>query len=234
MGRSAGPLAAEARASPQGRPRGAPAGDRAVSPRSARRASAAVSSPHAERRAPTALVPGAASAPTTAPGTAPRPRPRAPLAASAPRRAVLLALGALAGCGFAPALAPGGRGRFAVEAPDTRAGFVLRGRLLDRLGTPGADAPYRLAFELAIDPEVAAVDPAQVTTRVRLEGAATFALTQTETGRVVLRGSASSFASYDTTGTTVSLAASARDAETRLAVILADRIAARLLAADLP
>ena len=154
--------------------------------------------------------------------------------ASIPRRAVLAALGALAGCGFTPALAPGGQGRFIVEAPATRAGFVLRGQLLDRLGTPGAGAPYRLAVELAVDPGVAAVDPAQVTTRVRLEGAATFVVTEAATERVILRGSASSFASYDATGTTVSLAASARDAEARLATILADRIAARLLAADLP
>lgn len=151
-----------------------------------------------------------------------------------PRRALLLSLGALAGCGFTPALAPGGRGRFAVEAPATRAGFLLRGRLLDRLGAPAADAPHRLAVDVAIEPEVAAVDPAQVTTRVRLEGAASFTLTEAGAGRVVLRGTASSFASYDATGTTVSLAAAARDAEERLATILADRIAARLLAADLP
>ena len=150
------------------------------------------------------------------------------------RRALLGALGALAGCGFAPALAPGSRRRIAVEAPATRAGFALGRRLEDRLGAAGERAPYALAVALEIDPEVAAVDPAQVTTRVRLEGAASYALAEAATGREILRGTASAFASYDATGTTVALGASARDAEDRLATILADRIAARILAADLP
>ena len=69
---------------------------------------------------------------------------------------------------------------------------------------------------------------------MRLEAAATFTVTEAAAERVVLRGSASSFASYDATGTTVSLSAAARDAEARLATILADRIASRLLAAGLP
>ena len=122
----------------------------------------------------------------------------------------------------------------AVEAPDTRLGFALRGRLLDRLGDPGGRPPYRLVVDLAAEPEVAAVDPAQVTTRLRLEGAARYALSEAATGRERLGGAASAFASYDATGTSVSLGASARDAEERLAAILADRIAARILAADLP
>ena len=163
---------------------------------------------------------------------APHP-PEVPPLAVFSRRAALAALAALAGCGFAPALAPGWRGRVAVEAPDTRAGFALRGRLLDRLGAPGGDAPYRLRVALAVEPEVAAVDPAQITTRLRLEGAARYVLREAATGRERLAGTARAFAAYDATGTSVSLGASARDAEERLATILADRITARLLAAGL-
>lgn len=164
-----------------------------------------------------------------------RPREGAP---GLPRRAVLLGAGAawvLAGCGFSPALSPGGggRGRVAVEAPPTREGFALRRRLEDRLGTAGEAAPYRLAVAIDLDPEAAVVDPAQVTTRVRLEGAASYALTEAATGRERLRGAAEAFTAYDATGTTVALDASARDAEDRLMAILADRIAARLLAAGL-
>ena len=146
----------------------------------------------------------------------------------------MLGLLALGGCGFTPALRPGGRGRFAFAAPPTRAGVVLTRRLEDRLGTPGPRAPYALAVALEVDPEVAAVDPAQVTTRVRLEADAAYVATEAATGRELARGTASSFASYDTTGTTVAEGAAARDAEDRLLAILADRIAARLLAADLP
>lgn len=146
----------------------------------------------------------------------------------------MLGLLALGGCGFAPALRPGGRGRFALSAPSTRTGTTLIRRLEDRLGTPGPRAPYALAVELEIEPEAAAVSPAQVTTRVRLEADAGYAVTDAATGRVLARGTASAFASYDASGTTVAEGAAARDAEDRLMAILADRIAARLLAADLP
>lgn len=150
------------------------------------------------------------------------------------RRAVLAALLLLGGCGFVPALRPGARGRIAVEAPATRAGFVLGRRLEDRLGVAGDRAPYRLRVSLALEAEAAAVSLAQVTTRVRLEGVAGYALVETATGAERLRGTAEAFASYDATGTTVALDASARDAEERLVTILADRIAARILAAERP
>jgi LPS-assembly lipoprotein len=150
------------------------------------------------------------------------------------RRTALLGLLALGGCGFSPALAPGGRGRFAVSAPATRLGVTLGRRLEDRLGRPDAGAPYALAVEVEAGPEPAAISPAQVTTRIRLEARAAFMVTEAATGRVAARGTAQGFTSYDATGTTVAEVAAARDAEDRLAVVLADRIAARLLAADLP
>lgn len=189
-----------------------------------------MSSPEAAR--------GARPGPWLARPDGPAPRPtgaRAP-AGRPPRRAVLaglLLLGGLGGCGFAPALRPGARGRVAVEAPATRAGVVLARRLEDRLGAPAPRAPWRLVVALAVEPEAAAVSDAQVVTRVRLEGVAEYAVAEAATGAERLRGRAEAFASYDATGTTVALDASARDAEDRLVAILADRIAARLLAAGL-
>lgn len=150
------------------------------------------------------------------------------------RRAALLGLVALGGCGFSPAMGPGGRGRFAVSTPATRIGVTLGRRLEDRLGRPADRAPYAVAVELQAEPEAAAISPAQVTTRVRIEADASYVVTEAATGRAVLRGTASAFASFDTTGTTVAEVAAARDTEDRLAAILADRIAARLLAAGLP
>ena len=172
-----------------------------------------------------------ASAIAAAPGVGAVGRPRSPGHA---RRSLLLGLLALGGCGFAPALRPGGRGRIALRAPDTRAGFALRQRLEERLGPAGPAAPYRLETTVEIASEIAATDSDRVTTRVRLEGAAAYALAERATGRERLRGEATAFASYDATGTTVALDAAARDAQDRLAAVLADRIAARVLAADLP
>ena len=150
------------------------------------------------------------------------------------RRAAVLGLLALGGCGFTPALQPGDRGRFALAVPDTRPGFTLRQRLEERLGPAGTGAPYRIEATVALDPEVSATDDERVTTRVRLEGRADYAIVEATTGRERARGDAIAFAAYDATGTTVALDAAARDAEDRLLAILADRIAARVLAADLP
>lgn len=148
------------------------------------------------------------------------------------RRALLAAPLALAACGFRPALAPGSLGRVAFVAPPTRAGVVLVRRLQERLGPAGPDAPYRLDVDLDAETVIAAVDPNQVTTRVRLDGAAAFAL-RDASGAVLLRDQAQAFAAFDATGTVVSLDASGRDAEARLARLLADRIADRVLAAGL-
>ena len=150
------------------------------------------------------------------------------------RRAALAGLAALAGCGFSPALAPGGaagrlRGQVALETPDTVPGFALRRQLADRLGE-GA-GPYRLTVALATATEPATIDLAGRTTRVNLVGDAVWTLARE--GVVIAQDTASSFTSYSATGTTVATQAASDDAEARLSVLLADRIVADLLLLDL-
>ncbi|QQA43078.1 LPS assembly lipoprotein LptE [Pelagovum pacificum] len=153
------------------------------------------------------------------------------------RRGALL--GALAGltlgaCGFSPVYGPGGsaealRGRVSVEAPATTEGFILRQRLIERLGTADAQA-YHLSVDLEIEDSAVSVTEEQVTTRNNLPGAASFTLIDVATGALVLQGSVDTFTSYSTTTTGASTLAAAENARERLAVSLADLLVTRLFA----
>lgn len=154
----------------------------------------------------------------------------------APSRTLLLGVLALAGCGFTPAYGPQGsagalRGAVAVEASATIPGYLLRERLLDRLG-----APVSPRYELEVAPEElieqAAISPEGAVTRYRLVGSAAYSLTELATGTEVTSGTVDSFAGYSATLGTVASASAEDDARERLATALADLIVTRLLAAS--
>lgn len=153
------------------------------------------------------------------------------------RRAVLAAVGAvagLAGCGFRPAYGPGGvaddlRGQIAVDAPDSRLGFVLVERLEARLGP--AEAPrYRLSYRIDTDDLALGITRRQEITRYNLTGTLDFQLRDIPSGDVVESGRVTAFAAYSATASTVATQASERDAYRRLMVMLADRLVTRLIA----
>lgn len=152
------------------------------------------------------------------------------------RRAAVLGLVALGGCGFVPVYGTDGgstvlRSRVAFQVPATVAGFRLRSRLENRLGATGT-AAYTLAVTLDIDQDSVAISEDGNITRFTLPGSANYAL-RDQTGRAVAQGRVNSFTSFSATGTTIATEAAAEDAEARLAVILADLIVTRLLAAPL-
>ncbi len=148
------------------------------------------------------------------------------------RRAALLASLLLAACGFAPAYAPGAagerlRGRVAVEAPDTPDGFRLRAALEERLGTPGSGAAV-LTVALDVARVASGLLPDGGSARDRFQGRATWRLVG-PSGAALAEGVAEGFSGFTTAGPAVSVRAAEADARERLVVLLADRIAARLL-----
>ncbi|MAN97506.1 LPS assembly lipoprotein LptE [uncultured Roseovarius sp.] len=155
------------------------------------------------------------------------------------RRFLLLsALALVAGCGFAPAYAPGGAGsalmgRVAVEAPDTRATYLLTQEIETRLGRP-ANPRYALIPVVTLNTQAMAINRNNVASRFNLLGTVAYSLRDLETGVIVTSGDVTSFTGYSATGTTVAVQAAERDAEARLMAILADQLLIRLLAADLP
>ncbi|TJZ80758.1 LPS assembly lipoprotein LptE [Paracoccus hibiscisoli] len=153
------------------------------------------------------------------------------------RRAVLLgllAVSGLAACGLSPVYGPGGGGgrlfgKVRPRDPDTPLDFVFNRRLAERLGPEDA-AVYDLDYQINAGVVAQAITPDEVTTRYSLNGTADFALTGPG-GAVITQGRVSSFTSYSTTGTTISTLAAEGDARERLALMLADQVVTRLLAA---
>lgn len=150
------------------------------------------------------------------------------------RRAALLGLAALAGCGLTPVYGPQGggtalRGAIAFASPVTVADYQLRTRLIERLGDT-EQARYVLTVALTETPTAATITLDGDTTRFNLVGTAVWSLADTS-GAVVADGDEETFVSYSATGSTVATQSAESDASERLTVALADLIVSRLLLA---
>jgi LPS-assembly lipoprotein len=153
------------------------------------------------------------------------------------RRGLLLALAALpvAACGFAPAYGPGGagqalRGQVRAADPVTSSDFDFVAGLETRLGRP-TNARYDLAYQITTSERGAARVAGLGETRITLFGTISYRLTDTSTGAVVTEGNLRDFTNYSTTDTQLATLRAQEDAQARLMRILADQVAARLLAA---
>ena len=119
-----------------------------------------------------------------------------------------------------------------VEAPATVPGYLLRGQLIDRLGS--ARTPrYDLVLDTTEEIEQAAISADGAVFRYRLLGRAAYELRPVTGGAPLAEGAVEEFASYSATLGTVASEAAERDARERLAVLLADQIVTRLLVAPL-
>ena len=150
------------------------------------------------------------------------------------RRAALLGLLALAGCGLTPVYGPGGGGgklfgKVRPRDPQTYQDFAFNRRLGERLGGEGSD--YDLDYRITVGVVAQAITTDEVTNRYSLNGTADYALTD-RAGRVLAQGRVSNFSSYSTTGTTIATLSAEGDARNRLAGMLADQVVTRLLAAS--
>jgi LPS-assembly lipoprotein len=142
------------------------------------------------------------------------------------------ALMGLAGCGFSPAYGPGGaaeglRDAVTVTAGETVLDYRLRVAIEERFGTGSA---YALEVVTRSDEVQAAVTPEGTISRFNVTGEADWVL-RDAAGVELARGTVRGFTSYLTTGSTVATQAAQRDAEARLAVVLAEQIVARLVIA---
>jgi LPS-assembly lipoprotein len=149
------------------------------------------------------------------------------------RRALLLAL-PLAACGFSPVYGPGGaaiglRGAVLAADPDTDITFAFVQRIEERFGAPTTPR-LALSYTLVTVEEALGIDGSDNITRFNIEGRLAWAVSPIGSDAVTLTGEEIAFTAYSASGSTISTLESERDAERRLAVILADRVVARLLA----
>lgn len=150
------------------------------------------------------------------------------------RRAALLGLVGVAGCGFAPVYGSGGtasalRNTVRVTAPRSVDGFRFGQALEGQLGRATSPS-YDLTVTLDIGSAPVAIASDNSATRITLPGKATYVLTGPD-GAAVATGSVDAFTGYSATGSTVATRAAETDARERLVVILADMIVTRLIAA---
>lgn len=163
---------------------------------------------------------------------------------SDPRRLVAAAALLLAGCGFEPLYAPSGpaaalTGTVDVGVIQGTPGFSMRERLVDRLG-PAEAARWRLDVDLSFEKRGVAITEKDVTSRFDVTGIAIWSLTPLGTDAPGLQGEERATTGYSAptsdTSSAYAILSAQRDAEERLAVLLADRIARRvaLAAGDAP
>ena len=141
----------------------------------------------------------------------------------------------LSGCGLRPLYGGGGAGtvaqslRSVAVAPiKGRAGWLVRTALEDRLGTPPAEARYRLEVELDDNITGFGIRSDDAVTRERRTLRARYRLVDAAKGTVLIDATAGSDAGIDVVGSEYATVAAEQTALERLATELADQIVTRV------
>lgn len=141
----------------------------------------------------------------------------------------------LAACGFTPAYGPAGpaqglQGRIRAADPGDKNGFDFVTAIEARFGR-SKDPRYALAYTITTEAVGVGFATDTTITRYNLKGQVDWSLTDTESDTRIAGGTAENFTSWSATSATVAAVAAEQDAAKRLMVILADQIAAEILAA---
>jgi LPS-assembly lipoprotein len=151
------------------------------------------------------------------------------------RLAPLLAF-ALAGCGLHPLYSGGGAGSVAatlrtveVGPIEGQVGWLVRNKLVDRLGATGTATPqYRLEVKLDDNITGFGIRGDRAATRERRTLRARYQLVEIPSGTVVLDATAGSDAGIDVVSSEYATVAAEQTAAERLSDVVADQIVARL------
>lgn len=152
------------------------------------------------------------------------------------RRLAPLLLLTLAGCGLRPLYGGGSSGTVAatlqsvqVGPIDGRSGWLVRNKLIDRLGEAGAANP-RFRLEVTLDDNITGfgIRGDRAVTRERRTLRARYQLVDLAGGGVVLDATAGSDAGIDVVSSEYATVAAEETAAERLAEVLADQIVARI------
>lgn len=152
------------------------------------------------------------------------------------RRLVLaLSLLSLAGCGLRPLYGGGSSSAVAtslrsvsVSPIEGQAGWLLRGKLVDRLGGPGAASAYRLDIKLDDNITGLGIRSDRAATYERRTLRARYQLVDAASGSVVLDATAGSDVGIDIVSSEYATVAAEQTALEELADAIADQIVTRL------
>jgi LPS-assembly lipoprotein len=152
------------------------------------------------------------------------------------RRTLLLLPLAVAACGFTPAYGPNGpaqglQGRIRATDPTDKNSFDFVSAIEARFGRP-QDPRYALAYTITTDEVGVGYATDTTITRYNLRGRAEWSLTDLASDTRIAGGTAENFTSWSATSATVAALSAEQSAGERLMIILADQIAAEILAAS--
>lgn len=151
------------------------------------------------------------------------------------RAAFALSLMTLAGCGLRPLYGGGSSGAVAaalrsvsVGPIEGRAGWLVRGKLIDRLGQAGSGAAYRLDIKLDDNITSLGIRSDRAATYERRALRARYQLVNSATGMVVLDATAGSDVGIDIVSSEYATVAAEQTALEQLSETIADQIVTRL------
>jgi LPS-assembly lipoprotein len=146
-----------------------------------------------------------------------------------------LALLSLTGCGLRPLYGGGGSGAVAatlrsvsVDAIEGRAGWLVRGKLLDRFGNGGSGSAYRLEVKLDDNITGLGIRSDRAATYERRTLRARYQLIDSASGLVVLDATAGSDVGIDIVSSEYATVAAEQTALEQLSETVADQIVTRL------
>ena len=153
------------------------------------------------------------------------------------RRKILAALSLLVmlgSCGFTPiysegSAASGLQGKIEITAGKGREFFEMRERLVEHFGF-ASSSDYTLTFTYNVVSEGLAAPRSTEITRFNLSGISDFYIVDNASGKNVFSGRVKSSTAYGATSKTYPTRLAKQDANSRLALALADQIAIRILA----
>lgn len=152
------------------------------------------------------------------------------------RRTLLTLPLALAACGFTPAYGPKGpaqglQGRIRAADPTDKNGFDFVTAIEARFGR-SKDPRYGLAYTITTEEVGVGYATDTTITRYNLKGRVDWTLTELDSATRIAGGTEANFTSWSATSATVAALSGEEDAAERLMVMLADQIAAQILAAS--
>ena len=139
----------------------------------------------------------------------------------------------ISACGFNPVYTDSDSskllGQISIQEPNTQNDFIFYSQLIDRFGDRGDK--YTLSYAISTSTEDKALDFDGTVHRVEISGSVLFNLKESGTGTEILSDRAELYLSYSNAGSTAAVLNAKRVTNKQLTVLLANKVADRVLLA---
>ena len=139
----------------------------------------------------------------------------------------------ISACGFNPVYTDSNSskliGQISIQEPNTQNDFIFYSQLIDRFGDRGEK--YTLRYAISTSTEDRGLNFDGTVHRVEISGSVLFNLKESKTGKEILSDRAEIHLSYSNAGSTAAVLNAKRVTSKQLTVLLADKVADRILLA---